>query len=111
MGALKDKRLFEKIYNETYKSILKFVVYKCNDLNDVDDIIQDTYLQLFKELKNGKEILDKTAYLITIAKNKIISDYQSKIKIKTISIFQEKDEDEFTIELASRRRYRIRFYY
>ena len=45
------KRDFEKIYKETYSKVLKFAVIKCRNLDDVNDIIQDTYLELLKLLK------------------------------------------------------------
>ncbi len=110
MSTQKNMKLFEKIYNETYTNLLKFVVYKCDDINEIDDIIQDTYLEFFKELEKGKNIIDKMAYLYAIAKNKIIVNYQNKTKVKTISIFQEKDDEQFTIDIDARRKYRIRFY-
>ena len=48
------KRDFEKIYKETYSKVLKFAVIKCRNLDDVNDIIQDTYLELLKLLKKKK---------------------------------------------------------
>lgn len=102
---------FEKIYNETYSNTLRYIICKCTNLNDVDDIIQETYLELYKVLKDRKDILNYQAYIITIAKNKIIKYFKSNEKVKTISIFQENNDEDFTIDLDSRYKYRIRFYY
>lgn len=102
MSTQKFLKNFEQIYKETYDTTLKFVICKCNSFDDVDDIIQETYLELYKVLKNKKEILDKQAYIITIANNKIIKYYKSNEKIKTIPIFQEYNDEEFTIDLDSR---------
>jgi RNA polymerase sigma-70 factor (ECF subfamily) len=110
MSAHKSLKIFEQIYNETYNNTLKYVICKCNNLSDVDDIIQETYLEFYKVLKSENEILDKQAYIIAIAKNKIIKHFKLNEKIKTISIFQESNEDEFTIDLDSRYRYRVRVY-
>ncbi len=105
MSNKKYLKTFEKIYNETYTSTLKFVICKCSCFNDVDDIIQETYLELYRVLTSGKEILNEQAYIFTIAKNKIIKYFKSNEKIKTISIFQESDDKELTIDLDSRYRY------
>ena len=45
---------FEKIYNETYSQILKFIICKCKNLDDVNELIQDTYVELYKTIKNKK---------------------------------------------------------
>ena len=54
MSTRKSLKLFEQIYNETYNNTLKYIVCKCNNLNDIDDIIQDTYLEFFRVLKVEK---------------------------------------------------------
>ncbi len=103
MSTRKVLKLFEKIYNETYKEVLKFVICKCNNLNDVDDILQETYLEVFKILETKKEVFEdnKFAYIITIAKNKIIKNYNSNGKVKLISMFQVKDDEEYTLDIDS----------
>lgn len=102
MSTQKFLKNFEQIYKETYDTTLKFIICKCNSFDDVDDIIQETYLELYKVLKDKKEILDKQAYIITIAKNKLIKYSKSNEKINTISIYQEYNDEEFTIDLDSR---------
>lgn len=101
MNSYKLLKKFEKIYNETYDSTLKYILCKCSILDDVDDIIQETYLELYRILKEKKEILNYQAYIISIAKNKIIKYYTTNQKVKTISIFQETDNEESTIDLES----------
>lgn len=99
---------FEQIYKKTYNNTLKYVICKSNNFNDVDDILQETYFEIYKILKTGKKILNYQAYIITIAKNKIIKYSKLNEQIKTISIFQENNYEEFIINLDSRSRYRIR---
>lgn len=111
MSTQKPLKTFEQIYNDTYNTTLKYIICRCSNLNDVDDIIQETYLELYRVLKKRKEILDKQAYIIAIAKNKIIKYFKANENMKTISIFQENSDDEFTIDLDSRYRYRVRIYY
>ena len=112
MSTRKTLKLFEKIYNETYNNTLKYIICKCSNLSDVDDIIQETYLEFYRVLKEKRKILDKQAYIIAIAKNKIIKYFKANEKIKTTSIFQENSNNEFEmIDIDSRHRYRNRFYY
>ena len=40
---------FNEIYNKTYNLVVKYVVCKCNNIDDVNDIIQDIYISLYKE--------------------------------------------------------------
>lgn len=110
MSTQKFLKIFEQTYNDTYNYTLKYIICKCNNLNDVDDIIQETYLQFYKALINGKEILDKQAYIIAIVNNKIKEHFKLNDKIKTISVFQESNYEEFKIDLDARHRFRIRFY-
>lgn len=46
--TLKD---FETIYEETYNRTLKYIVCKCSNIEDVNDLIQDTYTELYSMLK------------------------------------------------------------
>ncbi len=107
MSRKKLLKEFEKIYNQTYNNILKYIICKCNNLNNVDDIIQETYLELYRTLKKKKEISNYESYLIVIAKNKIIKFFNLDKKNNTISIFQ---DDDITVDLDSRNRYRNRIY-
>ena len=46
---------FEMIYRETYKDVLKYIISKCSNIDDVNDIIQETYLEMYKALKKKKK--------------------------------------------------------
>lgn len=73
---------FEKIYKETYNYLLKFIVIKCYNINDVNDIIQDTYVELYKILKkNNKKIENINTFLCGISINIIKRHYHKKNKI------------------------------
>ncbi len=102
MSSQKNLKKFEQIYNETYDNVLKYVICKCRNLSDVDDIIQETYLEFYRVLQRGKHILNKEAYIITIAKNKMIKYFKLNEKTKSISIFQEKGDENIVIDLDSR---------
>lgn len=73
---------FEEIYSRTYQSVLKYVVCKCQSFEDVNEIVQDSYLELYKILKQKHFILirNETAYMIGIAKNILKKYYRNKYK-------------------------------
>ena len=81
---------FNKIYNDTYQDIVKYVVCSCKKIDDVSDIVQNIYLEVLKKI-NKKEI-DKN-YLMGIAKHKIKDYYRFRYRKKEISIDKEDDDN------------------
>lgn len=77
MGTQITKETFEFLYNNTYKSILKYTICHCRNLEDVNDIIQDTYTDLYQAISKKKHIdlNNAESYIIGIAKNKIKGHY------------------------------------
>lgn len=85
-------KTFDKLYNESYQSVLKYVICNCSNVEDVKDIIQNVYLELLKILEKDK-IFDKdTSYIIGIAKNKVNQHYRFNYKAKIVSLFSKKDD-------------------
>ena len=72
---------FEKIYKETYEYVLKFIVIKCYNINDLNDMIQDTYIELYKIMKRKKKIEHIESFICGIATNIIKRYYHKKNKI------------------------------
>lgn len=85
---------FNSIYDNTYHAVLKYIIIKCHNVNDANDILQETYLEFWKIL-NKKELSEKNikSYLIGIAINKIKKHYTLLDRIKTISLFDKNDKD------------------
>lgn len=79
---------FEEIYKKTYQNILKYVIVHCNNLEDVNDIIQDTYIELYKSIKKHKQldIKEEMGYIIGICKNVLKKYYRFKSKNNVIPI-------------------------
>lgn len=101
MSTQEIQKQFEKIYKNTYNKILKFLICKCSNLDDVNDIIQEIYIELYKILKQERKIDNYQLFLTGIAKNKIKKHYSLKNKAKIVSIFQKKDEEESIIDIDS----------
>ena len=86
-------REFESIYEETYNQISKYIVCHCSNLEDVNDMIQETYVELYRILLKGKIIENIESYLVGIAKNKIRKHYGLLYKLKEISLSSDKKEE------------------
>ena len=48
---------FQQIYNTSYQRVLRYIICKCSNMEDVNDLVQDTYLELYKILKK-KQLLE-----------------------------------------------------
>lgn len=94
MSTQKNLKKFQKIYDQTYNKTLKYAICKCNNLDDVDDIIQNTYMNFYKNLNNSKKISNYEAYIISIEKNEIIKHYKENARNNNISIFLESKDEE-----------------
>lgn len=85
---------FNKIYDETYSDVLNFIIIKCHNVNDANDILQETYLEFWKKMSNLEIDNSKIkSYLIGIAINKIRKHYSFLSKLKEISIFSKNKEE------------------
>lgn len=85
-------KTFDKLYDLSYQSVLKYVICNCSNVEDVKDIIQNVYLELLKILEKDK-IFDKDiSYIIGIAKNKVNQYYRFNYKAKIVSLFSKKDD-------------------
>lgn len=54
MTSQSNLKKFNNIYDETYYDILKYIIIKCNNINDANDIIQEVYLEFWNILNKKK---------------------------------------------------------
>ena len=83
---------FEKLYNESYSNVLKYVVCNCSNVEDIKDIVQSVYLELLKILQKDKSFNKGNAYILGITKNKVSEYYRFNYKAKIVSLFSKKDD-------------------
>ncbi len=71
---------FNRIYEETYRDVLRYIVVKTNRADDVEDILQEVYRGFYVRLIRGGErgIQDPKRYLIAITKKELARFYRSK---------------------------------
>lgn len=80
--------IFEKLYNDSYNDVSKYIVCNCSNIEDVKDIIQDTYLEVIKNITR----VNSKNYIIGIAKNKLKDYYRYNYKMKIVSLFSSKED-------------------
>ena len=80
---------FDVVYYESYKDISRYVVLNANNIGDVKDILQNIYLEVYK---NIDKVSDKN-YVFGIAKNVLKKYYRFK--------FLRKDDTEITDNIKS----------
>ena len=103
MSTLIKLNDFEDIYNKTYHAVLRYIVCKCQNLDDVNELVQDSYLELYEILEKKRFIKldDETAYIIGIAKNILKKYYRNRYKDKSNILYLSKNMDEIDIQIPS----------
>ena len=76
----KDKNMFDTIYNDTYDKVLSYILTKCGKIPEVPDILQETYMELYKTLlqKDTEYIRYPEAFALRLAKSKVYRYYSEK---------------------------------
>lgn len=70
-----DEAAFEKLYNECYESILRFIAFRVPSSDDAEDLAQQVFIRFYKNLKNWKDQgYSPMAYVFTVARS-VVADY------------------------------------
>lgn len=86
-----------EIYKDTHKDVLKYVVSKCNNPDDINDLVQNVYLNFCKRLKKSGHVDNPKKYLITIARNEIFKHYGFiQASKEFIPLFSKGDGEDFS---------------
>ena len=88
--------LFTKIYQESYDTVLKYIICHCRNIEDANEILQETYLSFYRALEKGTVIENIESYLLGIARNKIRRHYTLFYRIQTVSLFSKLKNQEET---------------
>ncbi|MFA7076494.1 MAG: RNA polymerase sigma factor, partial [Candidatus Izemoplasmatales bacterium] len=83
---LGDDEAFPKLYNLTYRQIFFVIIPITKNQALAEDIVQDTYLKFLKKIDDykAKNVL---SYLITIAKNMAINEYNRLKRVTKVDDF------------------------
>ena len=103
MGERISLKNFEEIYKSTYSRTLKYIICKCSNIDDVNDLLQETYVEFYKILKKKECIVleNPSNFIIGIAKKKIQRHYGLLYRLKTYSIRKNEKGDECELDMPS----------
>lgn len=77
--ATSQHEQFDTIYHATFSQLSKYVYFKLANLNDVEDLIQNIYIDFYQYIiKKNKQVENVQSYLTQMANNEISKYYQSK---------------------------------
>lgn len=67
-------KIFDDLYDKTYKNVLKYVVCNCSNVEDIKDIIQNIYIEILNKVQKGNVYSwDKETGLV----NKLDNNYKT----------------------------------
>lgn len=86
---------FNRLYNNSYQFILKYVITKTDNLSNIEDIMQNIYLKLYQVmLKKGHKYIENEFYfLLKLARNELYKYYSLKSKFKYILVLEDNNFD------------------
>jgi RNA polymerase sigma factor, sigma-70 family len=77
-----EQKVYEKIFRTHYEAVTRFVYYKCGDLQQAEDIVQNVFVKLWK-LCSTVAFSKVKAYLYRAANNAFINEKEhEKIVLK-----------------------------
>ena len=89
---------FNEVYDSTYKVVLSYVTARCGNTADIQDIMQETYVELYQIItKRGVDYINSgKALCLRIAKQKLSRHYTllERLKIFVPLITSNNDGDE-----------------
>lgn len=87
---------FKKIYEDQSDAIFRFCFIRVSNREQALDITQETFLCLWKNMLEEKDILNNRAFLFTIAHHLVIDWYRKK---KSISLDKMMNSEESSFDL------------
>lgn len=93
---------FNEIYDSTGKAVLSFVTAKCRNTADIQDIVQETYVELYQLLtKRGVDyIKNDKAMVLRIAKHKLSRHYTLMERLRMFTSMTVTNDDGDEVELS-----------
>ena len=93
---------FNKVYDDTYNKILTYVTGKCGNTEDIADIMQEIYLEVYIVfMKKGIEYVKNTdAFVYKVAKAKVYRHYTFSERLKLFIPLLAKNEDDEEVNVV-----------
>ena len=75
-----NKSYFERVYEKTHRSLIKYAIVHLDDPTDAEDALQNVYVDFFRRIQQygHLDILSPEAFLIKMLKREIIQNYRER---------------------------------
>ncbi|MDD3174357.1 MAG: RNA polymerase sigma factor [Herbinix sp.] len=74
---------FNKVYENNKNAVYSYLYYMTKDVLDAEDLCQETFLKIYRNIKNYRGECNERSWCITIARNTFLSWIRKK-KLKTV---------------------------
>ena len=93
---------FDSIYDSTNREVLAFITAKCGRTADINDIFQETYMDLYSllERRGVNYVTHEKALVMRIAKRKISKHYSLVDRLKVFASLTGADEEDADTDLT-----------
>jgi len=81
----KDSDAYSQVYDLYVDRIYRFIYFKVNNKDDVQDLTSEVFLKVWQYIIDGKEIKNLNAFFYQVARNLVI-DYYRKSSHKDITL-------------------------
>ena len=77
-----DQQYFDRVYETTYRPLLKYAIIHLSDPTDAEDALQNVYLAFFRRVERygHLDVLFPKAFLLKMLKREIIEQYAEREK-------------------------------
>ena len=83
-----EQKTYNQIFRDHYEVVTRFIYYKCGDLQQAEDIVQDVFVKLWK-LCSTVSFYKVKAYLYRAANNSFLNEKaHEKIVLKHFRLLQ-----------------------
>ena len=98
-GTKSPDAYFNDAYDKTISSLTRYVVSKCNNVLDTEDILQNIYARFFQRIvkKGYEDIENAEAFLISIAKFECKNYYAGQKKHSVTESFSDYSDEQMVM--------------
>lgn len=77
-----DQQFFDRVYETTYRPLLKYAIVHLSDPTDAEDAVQNVYLDFYRRIERygHLDVLFPKAFLLKMLKREIIAEYAEREK-------------------------------
>jgi RNA polymerase sigma-70 factor (ECF subfamily) len=80
----KDNEAFRIVYENTKKGVFSMIISIVNNKAATEDLMQDAYMKMIKNIKQYKKGRNFIAWLLQIAKNTALDHYRKEKRVTII---------------------------